>query len=199
MLAHSPFATEAALRREFEALGRSGTKVLLWNLSDEHELQHSQDVRFRASGKSWRHEISLRGMLELLHFHVDYTPVELQVYIKGALVKPRNWSRFLKAKRKECSYCPNTQASGTSQAAGPSHAAGAAQPTERAEAKVLFGYAEPLEVVVADMRGVKAGKRKHGSLGHDRLTEYSGVFYYHKGRLTMALEKTTLQSPKGNR
>eukprot|EP00962_Isochrysis_galbana_P028077 scaffold8850_cov134-Isochrysis_galbana.AAC.16 len=184
ILAHSPFSSEGALRREFDALGQAGTKIVLWNLSAEHQLeQHSQDVCFSAAEDAWAHEKSLRGLLEVLYYHDNQTPHKTKVYIKGGLVVPRNWQQFLRATQHEYSYRP--------------HAASTAHDSERPCARTLFGYAQPLAAVVAEMHGAKSGKRKQGSPG--RLAEYCGVFYYHKGRLTIPLLKTALQTAKGNR
>jgi len=78
ILRSSPFRTEPDLLREFEALlatpAGSGTKIFLWNVSEELNLRGNHDICVAAPPNAWPHETSLRSFLETLYYTDDDMP-----------------------------------------------------------------------------------------------------------------------------
>ena len=186
ILDNSPFKDEIELLAEFADLEERGTKWLLFDLRTEELklLPDIQDVEMRgkaAASGSWPHEFSLRGFLEVLYYYDDEVAKreQMKLIIQGMPVIPRNWHTWLHH-RGSASYRP--------QGGLPS-----------STAKMFFGYAQPLEKLIAAFEDRKAHKNQIGS-SFERLSQYMGIFYYHQGddqrmpaRLTMPLEKTALQ------
>ena len=136
ILQNSPFESESELLAEFSSLEEQGTKWLLFDLrTEELELKpEKHDVGMRskaATSGQWDHECSLRSFLEILYYlDSEMTTPQMQMRIQGVPVIPRNWSTFLHQSGSQYSYRPS-----------------GGVPT--ANAKVSFGYVQPLEQVIA--------------------------------------------------
>lgn len=122
------------------------------------------------SAHVWQHDRSLRSYAEILYYADDNTDSGMDIEINSVPVEPRNWSEFLNL-RGDYKYRP--------------HSTGAL-------AKMSFGYYVPLREVVHMMQDRTSNK---GVVGCEywMANAYSGVFYYHKGRLTVRLEQTATQ------
>ena len=191
ILGNSPFKTEEALLAEFTDIAGegshpcAGTKWVLWDVpTDELELKPGQhDVLVRGKrAHPWPHECSLRAYLEVLYYYdnevAKRSPMEMD--IQGQIVMPRNWSNYLH-NAGSSSYKPHGG-------------------LPNAQAKLSFGYAKPLEQVLAAFEERGSSKNAPGA-HYERLSQYMGVFYYHQGedprspaRLTIPLQRTKLQT-----
>ena len=131
----------------------------------------SFDILYRPAAKhAWPHERSLRSFLEILYYVDRHNKAGMQLKINGRQVTPRNWSKFLHLQA-AYEYRPHQQG---------------------ASASVTFGYARRFDEVIEMLQDRKSGKNQ---IGHEcwALQNYKGVFYYHKGRLTMPLVPTAFQ------
>ena len=171
LLAYSPFE-EPDVWAFFNAMGLSGTCVALWgSIEQEHELM-ADDLVLKGSNYRWQHECSLRSMLEILYYSDDATKPSMQIFIRGEAVVPRNWSTFLKHASTTKKYRPHT--------IDPSTNGG-----ERPLASITFGYQMPLREIIQVFQSNKQdATTKKEKLD---LSDYSGVFYYHRGRLIQKL------------
>ena len=63
---HSPFQSEEQVLAEFDRMmadgAKTGTRVVMWNLSSEHNVQAEDDIGIRGlTASAWGHQRSLRG------------------------------------------------------------------------------------------------------------------------------------------
>ena len=163
----------------------------------EHELT-PDDIRVREEQRQpdacrWPHEVSLRSYLEILYYCDDGVRPPMRIFIGGVGVEPRNWSHMLQHRQEAKAYYPHVDA----QTNG----------GERAVARLDLGYAVPLQELVTllqggDPYGAPGGRSSsHAELvaRKKQLVEYSGVFYYHRGRLIAPLQALPCFSKADNR
>lgn len=180
---HSPFLSEAQLLAEFDRMmddgAKTGTRVVMWNLSHEHNVHAEDDIGIRGLGTSaWAHQRSLRGYLELLYYCDDDHAPRMRMCIKSVPVIPRNWSQFLYHKHTDLHRPRSEESSGSL--------------SERPTVQITFGYQVRLEHLVAVFSDRKAGKKRQGS-ENLQLQNYSGAFYYHRDRLIIPLKQFSCQ------
>lgn len=205
ILAHSPYSTEEQLIAEFRSIEAAsatgtGTRWLMWDV-DTHELELAKaadDVLVKNKQELWPHQRSLRGFLEVLYYVDDELlrrGAMMSIRIKGTPVTPRNWTTFLHHAQ-TVRHRPHNAT------------------TALAQATTRFGFQKPLAEVARLFGARSAGKNKHGSeytahtfteddvhfftfgltrVSYQKTHDYSGVFYYHKNRLTIALAPAALQ------
>ena len=170
LIAFSPFS-EADLLAQFTALGMRGTRVILWG-SVEHEHQVlADDLQLRGEYE-WAHERSLRSFLELLYYCDNRTTPSMQVVLRGTRVVPRNWSAYLHHASEGKPYRPQQVDAGSNGG-------------EKPLAEVTFGYAVPMGELVSVCQ--KQSTAPDVLQRKKELTNYRGVFYYHRGRLILKL------------
>ena len=180
---HSPFLSEAQVLAEFDRMmddgAKTGTRVVMWSLSSEHNVHAEDDIGIRGLGSSaWAHQRSLRGYLELLYYCDDDHAPRMRILIKDVPVTPRNWSQFLFHQHADVHRPRSEEASGSL--------------SERPTVQITFGYQVRLEHLVAVFSDRKSGKKRQGS-ENLRLQNYSGAFYYHRDRLIIPLKQFACQ------
>ena len=191
LLKHTPFGTERMLLEQFACItSPTGTRCVLFDCNPSQFVTSAADICIAREGEGGEdvvsppaHEESLRAYLEVLWYADDSVQPTMQVYLCGHHVLPRNWSTFLlewPAGRPPYSYEPRFLAE-----------ANKADEKQSYGAMVRFGTTAPLDEIIEVLS-------RHRSTPEQRrrkqaLQEYTGVFYYNHGRMTMALEKLPKQ------
>ena len=172
---------------------------MLWGLLEGiHPSRKADDIVVSAPAGAPAHERSLQAYAEVLYLCNSAIPEwpTLDIYIKGMKVTYRDWAEGEYLIECTAKYSAPKPQPHTVTAQFPQPNSTAAKETAcDASAKLWLGY--PITMLELD-RVLKTNKGKGHQ--HDELLEmknevkaHTGIFYYHRGRLTRALVPTKCQ------
>jgi hypothetical protein len=193
-----PYGDTAALLHEFDGgslANGHGTRLVMWRLNKDLDLSKTGDIRVPTRADALLHERSLRAYAEVLYLKVG-TEIEpsMQIIIKGKPVAVRDWAEEAYLHHLRAEYTLGQPKSKDVLAQFGVGERGAKSVATNANAKLVLGY--PISVKelarITSMRSHEEGQ----SEAKASLKEHTGIFFYHKGRLTRALEWVKQQYTK---
>eukprot|EP00966_Prymnesium_polylepis_P297147 6865402-Prymnesium_polylepis.2 len=185
-----PYEDAAALLHEFGrgSLAKgAGTRLVMWRLDKDLDLTKAGDIRVPARADAPLHERSLRAYSEVLYLKVG-TDIEpnMRIIIKGKEVVPRDWAEAAYLHELRSEFALPQPSSKEVLAQFDKGERGAKNVAADATAKITLGYPITIRELerITSMRTYEEG----GVELKASLKEHTGLFFYHKRRMTRALE-----------
>ncbi len=163
---------------------------------DIHPNKNVRDIVVDAPAEAPPHKHSLRAYLEVLYLKLgEQHKPSMEISLKGKPVVPRDWAEYL-VEQRQTYLLPKPNAKDVAaQFTGEGAARVGRQAASDAEATLTLGYPRSMRELV-QILSAKAGADKAIAERKGAVKKHTGIFFYHQGRMTRALEPLYLQAKK---